>query len=236
MTNKNISHRQILLARGIVLNAAAYELHRTVVETVEPFADSSLANSSRLPALHQGNKMAILTGDLLVVNTVRSISSIENNRVFGLIMNTVADFSLAEFQQTRPFKPLPNGKIRFCPPPLTGCFAESDLLAAGFRCAMMLAGHSESVQEQASRLGNAVGALWKVNYDLNKYTNEQNGGKMEIENRDEMQQFLYEAGIEASNLLVLRDGDLNLANSSKDVNETLLELIRYWAIAEPAER
>lgn len=184
--------------------------------------------------MHQGNKMAILTGDLLVVNTVRSISAIENNRVFGLIMNTVADFSIAEIQQTQPFKMMPNGKLRFCPPPLTGCFAESDLLSAGFRCAMMLAGHSESVQEQASKLGNAVGALWKVNYDLNRFTTDQT--KQGIENRDEMQQFLYEAGIEASNLLVLRDGDLNLANSSKDVNETLLELIRYWAIAEPAER
>lgn len=171
-----------------------------------------------------------------MVNTVRSISAIENNRVFGLIMNTVADFSIAEIQQAQPFKQLPNGKYRFCQPPLTGCFAESDLLSAGFRSAMMLAGHSESVQKQASKLGSAVGALWKVNYDLNKIGNSE-GGKLDIDNREEMQQFLYQAGIEASNLLVLRDEDLNLAKkSSKDVNETLLELIRYWAIAEPAER
>ncbi|ODN03711.1 Decaprenyl-diphosphate synthase subunit 2 [Orchesella cincta] len=154
------SDRQILLARGIVLNAAAYELHRTVIETVESFADRTL-DLSRVPALHQGNKMAILTGDMLVVNTVRSISAIENNRVFGLIMNTVADFSISEIQSTRPFKKLPNGKLRFTPPISTD-LAESFLLAAGFRSAMLLAGHSQSVQDQASKLGRVVGALWKV--------------------------------------------------------------------------
>ncbi|CAL8070961.1 unnamed protein product [Orchesella dallaii] len=228
------SDRQVLLARGIVLNAAAYELHRTVIETVESFADNTL-DSSRVPALHQGNKMAILTGDMLVVNTVRSISAIENNRVFGLIMNTVADFSIAETQSTRPFKQLPNGKFRFTPPISTD-FAESFLLAAGFRSAMLLAGHSKSVQDQASKLGRAVGALWKVNYDLDKYANSNVENKLEIENKEEMQQFLYETGVEASNLLVLRDGETNLTSVCKNVNETLLELIRYWAIAEPSER
>ena len=153
-------------------------------------------------------------------------------------MNTVADYSIAEIQSTHPFKEMTNGgKLRFCPPSNSSPLAEAALLSVGFKSAMMLAGHSQSVQDQASALGKAVGTLWKVNYDLNRYTNEWRSGDkslLEIQNRDELKEFLYQTGIEASNLLVMRDGETNLTSSSKDVNETMLELIRYWAIAETA--
>lgn len=147
-------------------------------------------------------------------------------------MKTVEDFGIEEVQSNRPFKLLPNGKLRFHASPVSTGLAESHLLAVGFRSAMLLAGYPESVQSQAAKLGSVMGTLWKVNCDLNKYTNEQ----LELENRDELQEYLYEAGIEASNLLVLRDEEINLTSSLKDVRETLQELIRFWAIAEPAQR
>lgn len=79
--------RQILLARGIVLNAAAFEFHRTIVETLEPFAEAETL--AKVNSFHQGNKMAILTGDLLIVNTVRSVSALKNSRVTFFISKII---------------------------------------------------------------------------------------------------------------------------------------------------
>ncbi len=80
------SCRQLLLAKALVETSAGYLLHRTVQETNHLMEDSP-ENSRHFERMHQGNKLATLTGDLLVVSLIKNVASTRNNQVFKYLLS-----------------------------------------------------------------------------------------------------------------------------------------------------
>jgi hypothetical protein len=74
------SDKHVLLAKALVETSAGYLLHRTVQETNHLLEDTP-ESSRDFERMHQGNKLATLTGDLLVVSLIKNVSCTGNNKV-----------------------------------------------------------------------------------------------------------------------------------------------------------
>lgn len=102
--------------------SAGYLLHRTVEETNHLMEDTP-ENSRHFERMHQGNKLATLTGDLLVVSLIKNVACTGNNQVgaclnrkrsmsndrhvmqvLELVMNSLSEFSTTEIAKRKPFE------------------------------------------------------------------------------------------------------------------------------------
>jgi hypothetical protein len=73
---KCMIYRHLMLAKALVKTTAGYLIHRTVEETNHLEEESPLYK-----AMHQGNKLATLTGDLLVISLIKNIADTKSNKV-----------------------------------------------------------------------------------------------------------------------------------------------------------
>jgi len=116
------------------------------------------------------NKLATLAGDLLVVECIRNVASIRDNELLLWTMNSLADFSSAEFQVQAKQKGQLTRQLVLKP--------EGSLLSTGFRGVAKLAGRPDpQLQRQLNHLGMTLGYLWMEfesgnNTDRQRMTND----------------------------------------------------------------
>ena len=90
----------------------AFSLHRTTVEIHRSKNTADNAMEGKESALHLGNKIAVLFGDLLLARTSKGLSSLKNAIVTEQMSDAISDFSESEILRRRHldfFKPALNG-------------------------------------------------------------------------------------------------------------------------------
>jgi decaprenyl-diphosphate synthase subunit 2 len=158
---------QRTLAEVVEMIHTAGLIHKGIVN-ISPVLDQRSSVSSG-EDLEFGNKMAVLSGDFLLANASTGLAGLNNTHVVELMSIAIGDMTKAEFTELRDC----NGNAVF---PADGTSIEDweqqtflssgSLIARGCKAALMLAHHSEQLQQQAFEFGKHIALAYQLNEEL----------------------------------------------------------------------
>ncbi|XP_068225358.1 all trans-polyprenyl-diphosphate synthase PDSS2 [Palaemon carinicauda] len=161
-----VSHRQRSLAEITEMIHTSHLLHRGVVNISKDMFDGTTMEDMKF-----GNKIAVLAGDYLLANACTGLAALRNTEVVELISTAISDFMQAEFLGARDSQgnPLPDTDINIKDWEERNFLSAGSLLAKSCRCAMVLAGHDEGMQDKGFEFGKELALAWQAYTDLQPF-------------------------------------------------------------------
>ena len=166
--------RQRSLAEIIEMINTANLIHKGVVNLaeVQP-SDGSVQD------MHFGNKMSVLSGDFLLANASTGLAELQNTSVVELISSAIGDLVEAEFLGTRdefgnPM--LPSSNITMNDWKRHTYLTSASLIAKSCKAALMLADHSDKMQDMAFEFGKHTALAHRLSEDLHPFVSQLEDG------------------------------------------------------------
>jgi hypothetical protein len=183
-----LSYRQKALAEIAETIYTAHMLHRTVVEIPKGElptlgkVDSNCSSDDGLEemgiAMHQGNKVATLMGDLLLARCSKALYSLKNSRVTEMMSDSIADFSESEAialsaralisnVKTPGYNALPSTEnlkliLNFDKWLRRSSLGIGSLLENACFSSLILSGHEMNIRKLAGTIGHKIGLALQV--------------------------------------------------------------------------
>lgn len=162
-----VSLRQRSLAEISEMIHIAHLIHKGVVNLSPIVFDGTL-----LQDLEYGNKIAILCGDYFLTSAFAGLAALRNVKVMELISTAVRDFTEAEFIGVRDDQgnQIPDATMTMLEWEKKNFLAAGSLLAKSCQATLVLAGHSDELQQKAFEFGKQIAFAWQAYSDLQPFT------------------------------------------------------------------
>lgn len=162
-----VSLGQRSLAEITEMIHTAHLIHKGVVNL-----SPTVFDGTTLQDMEFGNKIAILSGDYLLANACTGLAALRNTVVVELISTAISDFMEAEFIGIRDNQgnPIPDASITVLDWEEKNFLAAGSLMAKSCQATLVLAGHSDEMQQKGFEFGKEIALAWQAYSDLQPFT------------------------------------------------------------------
>ncbi|XP_043213967.1 all trans-polyprenyl-diphosphate synthase PDSS2-like [Amphibalanus amphitrite] len=162
-----VSHSQRSLAEITEMIHTAHLIHKGVVN----LTPSDFPDGNTLQDMTFGNKIAILSGDYLLSNACTGLAALKNSKVVELISTSISDFMEAEFigVQDTQSNAIPTKNMTMEEWAARNYLAAGSLMAKSCQATLVLAGHSEDMQQKGFEFGKQIAYSWQAHADLQPF-------------------------------------------------------------------
>lgn len=141
-------------------------IHRGVIN----LAELVTSGDSSLQDMVFGNKIAVLSGDFLLANASAALAALHNTKVVEIMSSAITDLMQAEFTRFSDHHSLPPDDATVSEWEEHTFLASGSLIAKSCKSTMMMAQHSDEMQQKMFDFGRHVAFTRQLYDDLQPFT------------------------------------------------------------------
>ena len=161
--------KQLLLAETIELIYGGCVFHTTGISAIKDIKSTN--DNKTIETLIKGNRLAVLTGDLMFTSATKNIVKLKNSRITELMSKALRDFIEGEYLHLKLKEQIAIGNwthildnwVRIT------CLKSSSLIANGCQSMAHLSANCETLEEQVYKFGYNIGFAWSLIEELENF-------------------------------------------------------------------